>query len=99
MSEREILAACVDAFDELFPKAAVNEIQAHGAKHTYKEMDSMQFQPAIMDDYRRYVVVKGEKESIKDERELVSARARESFYDFAADSGRGAAGGDHVGCF
>ena len=74
MSEREILAACITAFDELFPQAAVNEIQGLGAKHAYKEMDSMQFQPAIMDDYRRYVVVRGEKENMTDERNLVSAR-------------------------
>ncbi|KAH8100518.1 hypothetical protein BXZ70DRAFT_937606 [Cristinia sonorae] len=85
MKSRSILDACLRSFDALHGKTPESEIASAVAQNAMKEMDSMQFQPVIMDEYRRFVVVKGATEKVHDDdREILEVVSCSSF-DFKDD--------------
>ncbi|TCD70074.1 hypothetical protein EIP91_005056 [Steccherinum ochraceum] len=74
---KDILSRCLDAFNRM--NVPESDIHPRAASNALKEMYDMQFQPAIMDEYRRYVVVKGSKEVLEDKDDLVEITALTGF--------------------
>ncbi|THH32342.1 hypothetical protein EUX98_g1848 [Antrodiella citrinella] len=79
MKARDILAACIRAYDSLHADTPAGEIHVAVGKNAMKEMGGMQYQPVIMDDYRRYVIIKGASEALEDKRDLLEVIALSTF--------------------
>ncbi|KAI0786050.1 hypothetical protein C8Q75DRAFT_721920, partial [Abortiporus biennis] len=65
-SPRDVLQKCVSAFEAKFSTIEESQRSLQVAKDAVEEMYSMQFQPTIMEQYRRYVVIRHDKETEKE---------------------------------
>ena len=73
MDGRQLLDHCLQSLEERHPGANDDALISIVGRETMEELRQMQFQPALMDEYRRYVIIKAEKDTdLNDRTEMVS---------------------------
>ncbi|KAI0076249.1 hypothetical protein K474DRAFT_1282466 [Panus rudis PR-1116 ss-1] len=72
MNARELLAHCMQAFHERYPNFNTTTLQSRLTKDLIQETRDMQYQPRLMDEYRRFVVFQDRIDKETDETETVN---------------------------
>lgn len=62
MDGRQLLRLCLESLEEQHVNEDDEALVSSVGGEVLEEMRQMQFQPAMMDSYRRYVVIKAKKD-------------------------------------
>lgn len=71
MDGRQLLEFCLQSLQERHPNESDDALIAGVGREAMEEMRQMQFQPALMESYRRYVVIKAKDSSLSDRSDTV----------------------------